>query len=275
MTSFSVIIPTYGRPRYLREAVASVLAQTDQDFEIIVVDDCSPERVPEFADCRIKLVRRPSNGGPAAARNSGINAATGRWLTFLDDDDVYDTERLRVARRGLGSAPVALCWFRYFGHKPGGRALNGTVGGDLLAGTVPHLGATAVERSICAHFDESYRGPEDIEWWIRMAGHQVSTVEEVGYWMRRHDGARTGYGIDSRIEGSLRMIEEHPAFFRANPSAAAFRWRRIGIMSDQAGNRSGALKAYATSMGLDPSLRTMVNAMRLLKPRTSLGSRDD
>ncbi|MBI4259617.1 MAG: glycosyltransferase family 2 protein, partial [Actinobacteria bacterium] len=98
---FSVIVPTHGRPAYLAEALASVAAQTIEDWEAVVVDDASPEPVEVPDDPRFRLVRRDENGGPGAARNSGLAAATGRYIAFLDDDDLFTPDRLEVALEGL------------------------------------------------------------------------------------------------------------------------------------------------------------------------------
>ena len=94
---FSVIVPTYQRPPFLLEALDSVRRQTIESFECIVVDDGSPEPVRLANDDRVRLVRRPINGGVAAARNTGIDHARGRYITFLDDDDVYTPTRLALA----------------------------------------------------------------------------------------------------------------------------------------------------------------------------------
>src|SRR5262249_44071462 len=124
--TFSVIIPTYGRPRYLAEAVRSVLDQTVGDFECIVVDDASPDPVAVVDDARVRVVRRDVNGGPAAARNTGIDAARGRNLVFLDDDDLYTPERLAAAATGLARAPVTICHARHLDAEDGrNRALEG------------------------------------------------------------------------------------------------------------------------------------------------------
>ncbi|MGH2727704.1 MAG: glycosyltransferase family 2 protein, partial [Actinomycetota bacterium] len=92
----SVIVTTYERQAMLGEAIASVLAQTIQDFEIVVVDDASPTPATAPADPRIRVVRRETNGGEPAARNSGLDAARGRYVAFLDDDDRYVPERLAI-----------------------------------------------------------------------------------------------------------------------------------------------------------------------------------
>lgn len=270
---FSVIIPTYGRPAFLSDAVGSVLQQTVQDFEIIIVDDASPE--PQrlgLEDPRIRLIRRATNGGPGAARNTGIGVAKGHYITFLDDDDLYVPERLQYAKTGLGRAPIALCWTRYIDGssaalraRASDRRLEGLVPGALLRTTTPHVGATAVDASIVARFDETFLGAEDVEWWIRMSRHPVTTVPEVGYLVRRHAERRVLHGTAARIAGSRTVLEMHGAFFSAHPAAAAFRWRRIGMMQASLGLRRESLQSYLMSLRLRPSLRTIRQASRLLR----------
>jgi Glycosyl transferase family 2 len=88
---FSVVIGTRDRADIVPRAIKSVLAQRAVDFELIVVDDGSRDDTPgvlaSFDDQRLRVIRR-ANGGPAAARNTGIAAASGEWIVFLDDDDV-------------------------------------------------------------------------------------------------------------------------------------------------------------------------------------------
>src|ERR1700761_8376431 len=89
---FSVIVPVFNRARTLDTAVRSVLAQTCQDFEIIVVDDGSSDNpravVEKIGDPRIRFVRQENQGG-GSARNTGINAAQGRFVAPLDSDDAF------------------------------------------------------------------------------------------------------------------------------------------------------------------------------------------
>ncbi|MBH3141178.1 MULTISPECIES: glycosyltransferase family 2 protein [Serratia] len=117
----SVIIPTYGRSELLARAIDSVLAQTHQPVDIVVVDDNPPdhpqrqatrERLAGYiAAGQIVYCPRARNGGGARARNSGILRATGEYLTFLDDDDYYHPEKIarQLAFMQRGDYPVSLC----------------------------------------------------------------------------------------------------------------------------------------------------------------------
>lgn len=86
----SAVIPAYNAERFISETIHSVLAQTYEIAEIIVVDDGSSDRTAEVAAGfpRTHVIRQP-NGGQAAARNTGIRAASGEWIAFLDHDDVW------------------------------------------------------------------------------------------------------------------------------------------------------------------------------------------
>lgn len=101
----TVITPTYNRAEYLKTAVDSVLAQTYQDWELLVVDDNKPdsyarkatvEVMSHYSDPRIHYIQNEKNMGGAAARNVGIFQAKGEYVAFLDDDDMYLPDRLEV-----------------------------------------------------------------------------------------------------------------------------------------------------------------------------------
>ncbi|MFL6752248.1 MAG: glycosyltransferase family 2 protein [Sphingomicrobium sp.] len=106
----SVVIPVHNRERMIGDAVRSVLAQTMTDFELIVVDDGSTDRtaqvVEAFGDPRVHLIRHEHNRGTPAARNSGLEAATGEYIAWLDSDDVARPERLELQARYLDANPA-------------------------------------------------------------------------------------------------------------------------------------------------------------------------
>ena len=265
---FSVVIPTYGRPEFLAQAVGSVLAQTVPDLEVIVVDDASPEPAEVPDDRRVRSVRREVNGGSAAARNTGVEHARGRYLAFLDDDDEFTPDRLAIALEGLERAPVALCWGHYLGGPPSpGRVLEGEVYDTILDGIAPHVGRTALLRGICPPFDERFRGSEDVEWWLRLAKvAPVTTVPKPGYLFRLHPGERHGKGAMVRVQDRLDIMEMHREYFDTHPRAAAFAWKRIGLMALDAGDAKLARRAFLRSFRLRREPRTLWHLARAMRP---------
>jgi glycosyltransferase involved in cell wall biosynthesis len=107
----SVVIPTRNRPALLREAVASVLEQTRPVEQIIVVDDASdtPDWLPGIQNLAssIEIVRQPRHGGVSAARNAGLNRARGKYLVFLDDDDLLEPSIIEQGVAVLERQPEA------------------------------------------------------------------------------------------------------------------------------------------------------------------------
>ena len=100
MDKVSVVIPSYNSSSYILNAIQSVLNQTYDNLEVIVADDASTddtrEVVQNIGDPRVKLIERRVNGGAAAARNSAIRSATGRYIAFLDSDDCWLPNKLSV-----------------------------------------------------------------------------------------------------------------------------------------------------------------------------------
>ena len=267
----SIVVPTYDRARFLSEALASVVAQTVEDWECVVVDDGSPEPVslPKSVDLRIRLVRRPRNGGPAAARNTGLLEARGAFVTFLDDDDLYTPERLALGLQGVVRAPVAVCWVRFVDEvgTTDGRRLEGDVSDTILDGLTPSLGTVTLSRELALPFDERLDNLEDVDWWLRTAkAHRFTTVPEVGYLFRRHPGVRHRTDADSRVADNLRFLEREAEYFGRHPRAAALRWKRVGLLAEAAGDRRQARRAYARALRLRPTPATVKHLVRAALP---------
>lgn len=115
----SVVIPIYKVEEYLPACVDSVLSQTYRNLEVILVDDGSPDRCPEIADQYAKLDKRvrvihQKNGGLSAARNSGLQIATGEFITFIDSDDYISPEYVEVLCRAAEEcdADISICDYR-------------------------------------------------------------------------------------------------------------------------------------------------------------------
>ncbi|NCU33542.1 MAG: glycosyltransferase family 2 protein, partial [Candidatus Moranbacteria bacterium] len=117
----SVIIPTYNREKAVVRAVQSVLNQTFQDFEIIVIDDCSKDQtesaIRKIGDPRIQLIKHERNQGGSVARNTGVHASRGEFIAFLDSDDEWLSHKLEyqltLLRQSTKSLGVVYSGFYY------------------------------------------------------------------------------------------------------------------------------------------------------------------
>lgn len=94
----SIVMPSYNTGRFIAESIRSVLAQTYENWELLIVDDCSPDDtdavVARFDDPRIKYIKQEKNSGAAVARNRALAEAKGKWIAFLDSDDLWEPEKL-------------------------------------------------------------------------------------------------------------------------------------------------------------------------------------
>lgn len=108
----SIVMPVYNVEKYIVKSIESVLAQTFTDFELLLVDDCSPDNsgkiCDDFAeiDSRIKVVHLPVNGGVANARNTVMGSANGEYLCFLDSDDHFDNNMLQILAESVKQNPA-------------------------------------------------------------------------------------------------------------------------------------------------------------------------
>ena len=115
----SVIMPTYKCGRYIEESVKSVLAQTYQNWELIVVDDCSNDGTLEIVtslkekDDRIVIYNNPVNSGAAVTRNVALRHAKGRWIAFLDSDDLWEPTKLENQIRFMEENGFAFSYHDY------------------------------------------------------------------------------------------------------------------------------------------------------------------
>lgn len=108
----SVIMPAYGAEAYIEEAIASVQAQTYENWELLVLEDCSPDRCAQIVedmareDSRIRLLRNEKNMGVARTRNRGLDLCRGDYVAFLDSDDLWRPQKLQkqlaLAKKGTG-----------------------------------------------------------------------------------------------------------------------------------------------------------------------------
>lgn len=115
----SIITPAYNAERFIRETIDSVLKQTYSDWEMLIVDDCSTDQtvsiVKEYEqlDDRIRLIQLEKNSGSAVARNTAMDNATGKYLAFLDSDDVWLPEKLEKQLQFMQDKDVAFSYTKY------------------------------------------------------------------------------------------------------------------------------------------------------------------
>ena len=117
---FTVVMPAYGVEKYLKKAVDSIRHQTFSDWELIIVEDGSPDRTGELAerlagkDSRIRAVHHEKNKGLSQARNTGIAQARGKYIWFMDPDDFVDEDLLEKVWNSFQENPARLA---VFGHR--------------------------------------------------------------------------------------------------------------------------------------------------------------
>lgn len=198
---FSIILPTRDRPYLFRRALASVLRQSYQHFELIAIDDGSEisyaDRVCQAAaDRRLKTIKCSTNGGVAAARNRGIAGAAGQYISFLDDDDEYEEHFLRETCSLLSSTPdyIAGCWcvpeilaeIEYASD----RTVDQQVMSRLLmsgAGCGLTLKRECLNR--IGPFNEAFGIGEDTELFARLLSHGYSALSLPGQLIKVHKDA--------------------------------------------------------------------------------------
>jgi hypothetical protein len=200
MPKVSIIIPVYNRCEKVKLAIDSVLAQTFQDFEVIVVDDGSdpaqqiPDRVS--SDPRVRVARHAANKGASAARNTGVTLATGAYLCFLDSDDTWCPSKLDCQLKAAEQAdrvdkgPVAIVTGFMLQKARSGESkiLIPRIFDDPLAyyrGVWFSPGSTlmvaAKDFRAVGMFDESLERLEDLDWFIRFSvlGGRMIVVKSV------------------------------------------------------------------------------------------------
>ena len=117
----SVIVPVYKVEKYLRRCVDSILNQTYSDFELLLVDDGSPDNCPQICDeyasqdPRVRVIHKP-NGGLVSARNAGILASRGDYICYVDSDDWADENMLQFVHDTLANSPVPLDMVLFAAH---------------------------------------------------------------------------------------------------------------------------------------------------------------
>jgi teichuronic acid biosynthesis glycosyltransferase TuaG len=248
----SVIMPAYNAEKTITESVRSVLSQTFTDFELIITDDCSSDGTPDLCkgfakeDRRVRMLRNAKNMGAAAARNLAINEARGEWIAFLDSDDLWLRDKLKlhldfIEETGADISYTASAFIGAGGAKKDYilRAERKLTYGKLLCGNIMSCSSVMVRRSVMKNHPFKSGGiHEDYASWL-------SIVKETG----------AAYGLDEPL-----------LIYRASRNSRSGRLIRSGMMSYRTYRAVGfgAVKAMFRTLRYIPhSLMKRVKIRRL------------
>ncbi len=224
----TVIIPTFKRVNYLRQAIDSVCQQTYPDWNCLVVNDYPPdglllaEMIANFNDPRLRLINRDRSGGGNAARNTGITEATGDIIAFLDDDDFWFDHKLQRHLELHRSNPQAGLIFSGLTK----RWENDLISPKIAPGSLPEEGVIAGMRqgkfcpattsgvtvrrecfTHCGLFDVNLASFQDWDMWYRIAlDYDFDYIEQSLLVFRQHLGDRTSKTKERRLQGLKQLI---------------------------------------------------------------------
>ena len=240
----SVIIPTFNRATLLPRAIASVQAQTMSDWELIIVDDASTDETEQLIrsclsqDPRIKYVRHENNRGVAAARNTGISQASGKFISFLDSDDEWRSAKLAVQIDFLQSHPELAGCLTGILWKNGGRAYATSppsIEPQKMAEEIVSRRLTAFGSGSCLavrtefiqqngiRYEEQWRAFEDWDFTAQIArGGGLGVVEQVLVTVyRQNDGSTHGWTPQNVIETAPLLLNKYADEYRTRSATRA------------------------------------------------------
>jgi glycosyltransferase involved in cell wall biosynthesis len=269
MPKVSVIIPTHNRAELLKRAIQSVLNQTYQDFELIVVDDGSTDNTEEVVrslnDEKLRYLRHDKNRGAGAARNTGIRAAEGRYVAFQDSDDEWLPAKLEKQIRIIESAPsevgvVYTGFWRIEDHKkvyiPSPRITpkEGNIHDILLKGNFIGTPVALVKRECfdrAGIFDEKLPKLEDWELWIRISKYyQFRYIDEPLVISYLTQGGVNEQGGLTQLQALKSILEKYFEDIKKSRKTLAIHYLRIGHLlctnAEMNQGRNYLIKAFMT-----------------------------
>lgn len=277
MPKVSVIIPTHNRAEFLRAAIRSVLGQTFQDFEIIVIDDASRDQTSEivhsFADERIKYIYNQVNKGEGGSRNIGLMHASGDLIALLDDDDEWLPEKLELQVSLLENSP-SKTGVVYTGHHRIDRTtgkqrdqLNPTKRGDILADLCAEnwlVPSSLLLRKECFRkagwFEEGVSFGADYDVWLRIAkDFDFDYIKQplVKYYVH---GSNITANHEVVIKGLENQLEKYASLWASTNKGRSQRYLSLGVLYCYTGNMQKGRAALLKAIRLYPlSLRYYVN----------------
>ncbi len=258
----SVILPVFNRQHSLFIAAKSVLAQSHTHLELIIVDDASTvdlgATIERLGDPRIRYIRRPENGGPAAARNTGIAAAQGDWLAFQDSDDAWMLDKLELQVAAVTQAPrPALCLgsmlrnidggLRFFKPETNQQNDKGKVPHWILEQPIAYTQTWLVPRlsvQKLAGFDEALRMWEDWELLIRLSGELdlIAAPQALAYSARSEDSITNDPSLYA--QSMSYVMQKHAPLYQHDKAASGRINYLIGLRELNAGHNQQALAHF-------------------------------
>lgn len=227
MVSFSIIIPTKDRPKLLRQAVDSVIRQTLEQWELIIVNDSDTKLEPAFSDDRIIVLPNDAKGRNAA-RNTGIKSAKHNFVCFLDDDDLYEPNFLQAFSDFYLNHPhdvVVRQGLNYL--RPDGSLSNGVLfdphkynhQNEFLISEMVGMVSFCYPSYIfdVVKLDERFHLWEDTHFLLRLGdAHKFHQIAQYGYIYRMHDemGSRQNMSSDTIIDSLKNNIAPIKDYFQ-------------------------------------------------------------
>ena len=199
----SIITPAYRCAGIVGETIQSVLAQTYPHWEILIAEDCSPDNTLEVIeswtgiDPRIKLIKLERNGGPALARNAALERAQGRWIAFLDSDDLWVPEKLEQCLEFARTRDAAFIFTGFRRISSAGGELGHYIGVPATLSYRQLLGNTAIATSTVM-LDTARTGK------IRM---RKTYYDDFDCWLQVLKTGITAHGLDADLM-TYRMMEK-------------------------------------------------------------------
>ncbi len=220
----SIVIPTYNQAKFLEEAVASVIKQTHQNFEIIIVDNYSTDTTDEvlknFCDKRIKILKIRNNGIIASSRNKGIDESRGELIAFLDSDDLWYPKKLATCLASLDEDRGLISHgLRKIGDQGGyihaGPASKATPDALIDHGNCITPSATIVRKKFLVAVGGFSEHPqlttsEDYHLWIKLSeyGVKMKFLPEILGDYRIHDGNNSGH-ICRHLDSVIYLVNNY------------------------------------------------------------------
>jgi glycosyltransferase involved in cell wall biosynthesis len=270
----SVVLPTYGRPEYFESAVRSVVEQTYPAVELVVVDDASPEPVApvleeiETRAIGVTLVRHEENSGACAARNTGIDRAKGKYIAFIDDDDIWLNTKLErqvsVMESSDSEVGVVYTGQRYVKDGKTTSVRTPTISGDITAAILrgvplsPFSCVLVDEAAVRAAgpLDERFPSWQDLEWYFRLSVNREFAAIPEPLVVRRmgHDQISDNYASKRDVSYPL-MIEKHRQLAREHgceDDFLAYLTRSLAGSALQSGRYGAAVRHSLVSLRYRP-----------------------